>query len=54
MRSYVLQNISSRCTPTVKVPDREAAARLGRYMIRCPVVLERMSPPRSLAGQDSE
>jgi hypothetical protein len=27
----------------VKVPDREAAARLGRYMIRCPVVLERMS-----------
>jgi hypothetical protein len=27
----------------VKVPDREAAARLGRYMIRCPLVLERMS-----------
>jgi hypothetical protein len=27
----------------VKVPDREAAARLGEYMIRCPVVLERMS-----------
>jgi hypothetical protein len=27
----------------VRVPDREAAARLGRYMIRCPVVLERMS-----------
>jgi hypothetical protein len=27
----------------VKVPDREAAARLGRYMIRCPVVLERLS-----------
>jgi hypothetical protein len=27
----------------VKVPDRDAAARLGRYMIRCPVALERMS-----------
>jgi len=27
----------------VKVADRQAAARLGRYMIRCPVVLERMS-----------
>jgi hypothetical protein len=27
----------------VKVPGREAAARLGRYMIRCPVVVERMS-----------
>ncbi|MGD8329802.1 MAG: transposase [Acidobacteriota bacterium] len=26
----------------VNVPDRESAARLGRYMIRCPVVLERM------------
>jgi len=27
----------------VKVSDREAAARLGRYMTRCPVLLERMS-----------
>lgn len=27
----------------VKVPDRESAARLGRYMIRCPIVLERLS-----------
>jgi len=27
----------------VKVADRQAAARLSRYMIRCPVVLERMS-----------
>ncbi|MGD8818205.1 MAG: transposase [Acidobacteriota bacterium] len=27
----------------VKVADRQAAARLGRYMIRCPVVVERMS-----------
>jgi hypothetical protein len=27
----------------VKVTDGQAAARLGRYMIRCPVVLERMS-----------
>jgi hypothetical protein len=26
-----------------KVPDRESAARLGWYMIRCPMVLERMS-----------
>jgi hypothetical protein len=27
----------------VKVPARQSAARRGRYMIRCPVVLERMS-----------
>jgi hypothetical protein len=27
----------------VRVPDRDAAARLGRYMIRCPTVLERLS-----------
>jgi len=27
----------------VKVSDRDAAARLGRYMIRCPIVLERLS-----------
>ncbi len=27
----------------VRVPDRAAAARLGRYMIRCPIVLERLS-----------
>jgi hypothetical protein len=27
----------------VKVADRQAAARLGRYMIRCPVALARMS-----------
>ncbi len=27
----------------VRVPDRDAAARLGRYMIRCPIVLERLS-----------
>jgi hypothetical protein len=26
-----------------KAPDRDAAARLGRYMIRCPLVLERLS-----------
>jgi len=27
----------------VKAADRDAAARLGRYMIRCPLVLERLS-----------
>ena len=27
----------------VKAPDRDSAARLGRYMIRCPLVLERLS-----------
>jgi len=27
----------------VQVPDRDSAARLGRYMIRCPLVLERLS-----------
>ncbi len=26
-----------------KAPDRDGAARLGRYMIRCPLVLERLS-----------
>jgi Putative transposase len=27
----------------VCVPDREGAVRLGRYMIRCPIVLERLA-----------
>ena len=27
----------------VRVPDRDAVARLGRYMIRCPIVLDRLS-----------
>jgi hypothetical protein len=27
----------------VKVPDRQSVARLGRYMIRCPVVPKRIS-----------
>ena len=34
----------------VCVPDREGAVRLGRYMIRCPIVLERPAQePESLA-----